>query len=295
MTDYIEIENLIFHKETNVKEYWIDMFKHPMWNMNYYDEPINNNSITYILLIESNYHQAFAHWVLEMAIFLPYYHKLKEILGGSLKIFIINKPYRSYKKLFLNYFNICDDDIIYCNEELKHNDYNEKWFKRFNVTLPKNNICITVPFVLVNFLPITKCQIEEDDFTNRISNFQQFFNIDEIIEQDIEWLFFPRASKENYGPNDRYINYTSITNFLKDKNHIVYDTIETQNLIDQIRLVKRAKNLILDPTSSFLVNGLFCRNTNIYLSSPKNFMDRSFELVYNYITLTNNVCAFKDR
>ena len=58
MTDYIEIENLIFHKETNVKEYWIDMFKHPMWNMNYYDEPINNNSITYILLIESNYHQA---------------------------------------------------------------------------------------------------------------------------------------------------------------------------------------------------------------------------------------------
>ena len=30
-----------------------------MWNMNYYDEPINNNSITYILLIESNYHQAF--------------------------------------------------------------------------------------------------------------------------------------------------------------------------------------------------------------------------------------------
>ena len=41
MTDYIEIENLIFHKETNVKEYWIDMFKHPMWNMNYYDEPTN--------------------------------------------------------------------------------------------------------------------------------------------------------------------------------------------------------------------------------------------------------------
>ena len=245
-----------------------------------------------MLLIESNYHQAFAHWVLEMAIFLPYYHKLKEILGGSLKIFIINKPYRSYKKLFLNYFNICDDDIIYCNEDLKHNDYDENWFKRFNVTLPKNNICITTPFVSVNFLPHTKCQIEEDDFTKRIFNFQQFFNIDESIEKDIEWLFFPRASKENYKPNDRSIDYTSITKFLKDKNHIVYDTIETQNLIDQIRLVKRAKNIILDPTSSFLVNGLFCKNTNIYLSSPKNFPDRSFELVYNYILLSNNISTF---
>ena len=30
--------------------------------------------------------------------------------------------------------------LFYCNEDLKHNDYDENWFKRFNVTLPKNNI-----------------------------------------------------------------------------------------------------------------------------------------------------------
>ena len=61
------------------------------------------------------------------------------------------------------------------NKVYQTDNYDENWFKRFNVTLPKNNICITTPFVSVNFLPHTKCQIEEDDFTKRIFNFQQLF------------------------------------------------------------------------------------------------------------------------
>ena len=289
----ITLNNLEFNIYYNVKDYWINMFDYPIWNFDYYDEKINiNTDITYILLLECNYHCSFGHWVHETAIFLPYFKKLKEKYR-TLKLFIINEPYRSYKKLFLDFFDISKDDIIYCNNELKHNDYNEMWMKRFNIFFPKNNICLTTPIYPLILKPYDKLNIPESIYIDNISNLQKCFNITKEVKIDIDWLFFPRCKKENYKPNDKVYNYNNIIGFLQDKNHIIYDVMETKRLEDQINLIKRSKNIILDPTSSFSVNGLFCKNKNIYLTSPIVHSNiKSCELIYKYILKYNKLCSF---
>ena len=291
----IKINDLIFNIHNNVREYWVNLTEEPKWNFTYYTETMDIP--TYILLIENSYHQAFGHWVYESAIFLQYYNELKKILNKPLKIFIINKPYRSYKNLFLSYYNIDENNIIYCNEELKHNDYNNTWFKRYNVTLPINNICITTPIVTYNTLPASKMPIPINDFKQRIYDLRSSL-LKNIIDNEhkIDWLFLPRAKKENYKPNDRKINYTNVYEFLKDKNHLIYDTMDTKKLIDQIKLVRSAKNVILDYGASFCVNGLFCENQNIYLTTRLAHLQQiCSKTLFKIIMEKNNIFDFNTR
>lgn len=289
----IKINNLEFNIYNNVKEYWINILDLPKWNFTYYEENITEDA-TYILLFEHCYHQAFGHWVYESGIFLQYYNELQKKLDKPLKLFIINKPSRSYKKLFLNFYGIKEENLIYCDHELRHNDYDNNWLKRFNVTLPKNNICITTPVVTYNNLPSNIIPIPIEDFKQRIYDFRNSLlkNIKNDINK-IEWLFLPRATKENYKPNDRKINYSGIYNFLKDKNYVEYDVMNTKDLINQIELVRSAKNIILDYGASFCVNGLFCENQNIYLTSRINHTEQlCSKTLFKIIMENNNVYDF---
>lgn len=293
---FIQINNLKFTKYYNVKEYWINLFNEPKWNFTYYNEEGNKNK-TYIFLIENSYHQAFGHWVYESGIFLQYYNELKEKINNPLKIFIINKPYRTYKKLFLDFYNIPEKDIIYCNEELKHNDYDNNWFTRFNINLPKNNICITTPIITYNSLPPNRISIPIIDFKQRIYNLRNSL-LKNILnkEKKIDWLFLPRAKKQNYKPNDRIINYTHVYNFLKAKNHLIYDVMHTEKLIEQIKIVTSAKNVILDYGASFCVNGLFCENQNIFLTTKINHLEQiCAKTLFKIIMEKNNVYDFDSK
>lgn len=262
----INIDGLIFKTHNNVKNYWINLFDLPTWGMTYYNEELNNDiKPTYILLIENSYHLTFGHWVYDSAIFLPYYKKIEEKINASLKIFIVNNPKRSYKKLFLDYYGIDNNNIIYCNKELRHNDTNTNWFQRYNVTLPKNNICITTPMVPLTLKPLS---ISTDNFINRIEYFKNTLKYNTLNNKKKDWLFLPRATKENYKPNDRIINYNYIYKFLEDKNYMIYNVMDTTDLKDQINILRSADNIILDYGASFSVNSLFIKNKNIYLTTP---------------------------
>ena len=61
---------------------------------------------------------------------------------------------------------------------------------------------------------------------------------------------------------------------LQGKKYVEYDTINTKNLKDQIELLVSSKHIFLDWGSSMLVNGLFCQDSFILISSSLLFQQK---------------------
>lgn len=241
----IIIDNEKFKIYENIKQYWYCLRKDE-FNFIYYDNNIvDNKEKTYILLFENVYQGAFAHWFFDSAIFLQYYNSLNKMFDGKLKIFTINKPERKYKQLLFKFFNIPKENIIYCDEELTHIhrlSRDNKWMSDKNITLPENNICITCPIINLN-----NVKFDKTIYKYRIYKFKELFykKINKKLPS-IEYLFFPRNIVQNLSINDRKINYDKVYAILKNKHYTKYDTMKTENFIDQINLLVNSKNIFLD-------------------------------------------------
>jgi hypothetical protein len=199
-------------------------------------------------ILETVYHDAFAHWVYETAIYL---HLFK--FDG--KIVLRNHPERTYKKLFLSLYGISEEYIVWSNSD----------------QIPENNnICkISKSFCLndTNRDNIPKFNVLVDSFFNSI--------LPETIterrkEKLLNHLFLPRNKVQNYVANDRVMNYQSFYQHISGIDYLEYDTQETKDFKEQIKLLQSAKNVYLDYGSSFLVNGLFCDNSNIYITGKSD-------------------------
>lgn len=112
------------------------------------------------------------------------------------------------------------------------------------------------------------------------------------LDKEIEDLFLPRNTIENYEPNDRHDNYSKIKEILKNKPHLTYNTMDTEDIMKQILLVRSSKNIYLDYGSSFLVNSFFAKNSNIYVSNFMEWIHNTFSLttiLVDIIEKENNV------
>lgn len=95
---YFEIKN-VHTIELHFNKYTLDL------------EYLPNMGHTYTYLnIDTMFHDVFSHWVFESAIYLPLFLKLKKKYP-DLKLY--SKGYKMYKKLFYDYFDICETDIVY--------------------------------------------------------------------------------------------------------------------------------------------------------------------------------------
>jgi hypothetical protein len=255
----ITIDNEIFGIQKNVKSQMCDITTSELY-FDYYDSSVTNNELSvFFLLFETCFDSAFGHWIYESAIYLTYWSELKRKYP-ELKILVKQNPQRSYKKLFFNALNIDEDDIHWLeNEEI--NDC-----KTVYVNIPSNNICInTKPHYMntVQVKNITNFKNLILDFRNRIMN---NLNIIYPEEKTIEYLFFPRSKTENYSSNNRITNYETVYKLLEGKQYTEYDTVNKNNLKEQIELLVSSKNIFLDWGASFCVNSLFCKNSNIFIS-----------------------------
>ena len=116
ITDSLEggiIIDSIF-KVYTVKNLKMCVINRDKWEIETYEHHDNTN---YFFIFEHNT-SAIAHWVYESAIYLELFIKLKKKYG-NIKLVISGK--KVFKKLFLNIFNIFDDDILY----LDNNDSNK--------------------------------------------------------------------------------------------------------------------------------------------------------------------------
>ena len=111
-------------------------------------------------------------------------------------------------------------------------------------------------------------------------------------EKTIDHLFFPRSKIEN--SSERPFDYKKVYETIGNEYYIEYDTMETTDYIDQIRLLAASKNVYLDFGSSFTVNGLFCKDSTIYLTDTHGVMNQIDEfichkIVYDKIAEKNKI------
>jgi capsular polysaccharide biosynthesis protein len=259
------VEKILFSDGNNSNMKWNE-YKLIIRDREYLENDSNNNYFNMTCL----YDTVFGHWTLEVAIFLVIYKKLQKSVP-NIKIYINNN--RFYKESILNAFDISKDDIVYeiskdpntfyLPERISHNcmDFN-----------PKYEMYITN---FVNYL--------ESKMISTV--------------KDIDILFLPRGKKENFIGNDRQINnQDNIEQLLKEKyNTTVYNSDNaTDNFIDQVQLINRAKIIILTYGSAYSVNSIFLDNCKIIVLGEigQQSIYPYGKFIYNYILKKNNTLEF---
>ena len=248
-----------YTKHKNVKNLFCDINNNQL-TFDYHENNNENTEPKYLFLFENPMDTAFAHWIYESSILLLQYIELKEKYP-NLKLLVKKNPNRKYKQLFFDALKINIDDVYYLDnkENIPHD------CKTVYKDIPINNICL-----VSNNYQCLNSMLDTNLLTELIKNFkntiEKNLNININIDKNNKHLFFPRNKKENFEANDRNINYSIVNNILKNEKYIEYDTMETNNFKDQIKLLLSSENIYLDWGSSFFVNGLFCKNSNIYLS-----------------------------
>ena len=239
----------------------------------FYNTCINKDDLKVYFLFETEYHNAFAHWVYENALFLPYI----KYFPKNMLILVNKNEHRTYKTLFFNVFNIPENKLYYIDNRVNQNlDY---------TLIPENNICIVCRNLRLN------TQIRNNKFssifTNLITNFYNEIFENNVFDytKKIKHLFFPRNKKENYKQNDREIDYTNTIKFLEGKECVTYNTEETVDIKDQIQLLLSAENVYLEGASSYFVNGLFCKDTKLYIYGNTTTNEEMNLKIYNLLQL----------
>jgi hypothetical protein len=226
-----QIDGVKIYTVKNVTSYEYQQSKHSIQ----YNNTTQSSDNKYFLF-ESTSNEAFSHWIIESAILISIYKKLK-LIYPTLKLHLLTT--KQYKTLFLNHFNISKDDITYSLEQ-------------------SNECFLAEPFT--NFHNKENCNLHYQYIV-------QFFNTirpETLPEKDIDILLLPRQTKENYAPNDRTHNTKAIEDIIsKTINcHVLHTDIVT-DIKDQINLVLRAKNIIVTDGSPYSINGLISLNSNI--------------------------------
>jgi hypothetical protein len=279
----IIIDSQIFEIRKNVKSQTSNIFTSELF-FEYDNNTNDTNPLLFFLLFETCMDSAFSHWVYESAIYLSYFFELKSKYP-ELKLLVKQNPKRSYKNLFFKALNINENDIYWLeNEEI--NDC-----KTVYINIPGNNICINTKPHYLNTVKIK----DKNIYKKLIIKFRNIIltncNIIYPQEKTIENLFFPRSKKENFAPNDRIINYNKIYKLLEGTNYVEYDTINTKDLKEQIKLLVSSQNIFLDWGASFLVNGLFCKDSNVFfygcIINQLNF--EGLKIIYEIHTENNNI------
>ena len=110
--DEITVNNITFDIKKNVKNVSMDIFTGNK-TYSFHEEDIIENTANVYFLFETPFHEAFAHWVFESSIFLPYVKEFTQL--NNFYVLINKNNERKYKKSFLQLFDILDTHIHYIN------------------------------------------------------------------------------------------------------------------------------------------------------------------------------------
>jgi len=215
----------------------------------------------YYFVIDLVFHDAFAHWVYESAIYLPIFTKLKEIYPT---IKIVLKEKKQFKSLFLKFFNIMETDIVY--------------------DMHSNNVCLFPSPISALNDNHNLTDVYKQIIVQFITNFSQ-----SRIEPCLyDYIILPRQTKENYKNNDRTYDmnvlYDAVTSITTKYNSLHTDTII--DLKDQIAAIQSASCVILTDGSPFLVNNMFCNHQKLIVLDTVTVYQSSFLFKQQYIIET---------
>lgn len=250
-----------------------------------YDILSNNN------ILNSEYHyfifeisaqdssDAFGHWIIECAILLPIFKKIKST-HSNIKLHLHTR--KQFKTLFLNHFNIKENDISYILE-------------------PNNKCFVAEPFTFFDNKPDSSLNfsLHFSLHFRYVVNFFKSIRPELLPEKDIDILFLPRQTKENFCGNNRIHNTKQLEDAILSMNNCyILHTDNITDLKDQINLILRAKNIIVTDGSPYLINSLISLNANIIclgnivLSQISSFTE--MRMVQTIIELNNKVTTIQE-
>ena len=231
------IEDYSFYAQNGVIDINIQHRDTYGWDIKYSD--IKDSEVEeYYYYIDGIYDDAFGHWIFESGIYVHVFNKLKEKYP-SIKILSF-KP-KGYKDIVYDAHNITYDSIA---DEIG------------NI---KNKIIFIKCCSLADH---TDCEL----YLSHVRNWHTYFKEQiKLEEKDIDILYLPRSNTNNYRDSPELFKLQDqlipILN-MNPKVHIYY-TDNTTNIIDQIKLIKRSKIIILNEGSNHNVNGFFADNSRI--------------------------------
>jgi hypothetical protein len=207
------------------------------WDIKYSD--IKDYDVEeYYYYIDGIYDEAFGHWIFESGIYLHIFSRLKEKYPS---IKILSFKSKDYKNITYNAYNISAESIVNKIENYK----NKVIFIKCSSLADHND-----------------CEL----YLSHIRRWHKYLNLQiQIEEKDIDILYLPRSDNNNY----RNISDLSkiqgqlipILNTIPGVN--IYYTDTTKNIIEQIKVIKRSKLIILNEGSNHNVNGFFAENSHI--------------------------------
>ena len=208
------------------------------WVVDIADHGFEEKPTSTYLIVELIGSGAFAHWVFEVAIYLPLFLLLKKEIPLLKLAFPVTQytPRRTYKTLFCSFFGIASTDVVY---ELP--------------PTPKQCIFVSPIAALNNKDYVTMFNLQISHF------FREIQHRSSTAELCYDFVILPRQTKENFG--DKHSTLTQIIDFLKNHNKKIFvlNTDEITDLKEQIYALSRTKHVIVTDGSAFLVNGLLCR------------------------------------
>lgn len=176
--------------------------------------------------IDSQYHDAFGHWVFESAIFLP------GIRAQGKKVALSAK--KQYKLLFCKHLGFNEEDIEYTNEP-----------RTSTITLMNNPVPLEYPDLLRSFFTHFSSSVVPDvDFVLLPRQTKENY-----LHNDRSCRLTPYLDVfRNSGMSYRIVNTDEIT-----------------DLQTQINLVNSGRTVIVTDGSPANVNGMFCSGKTIYI------------------------------
>jgi len=233
----------------------------------------------YYFIIDTNFHEATSHWVIESAVFLPYFKELKKEFP-TLKLLL--KSEKLYKYLFANFFDIQKNDILYEPEPNRENT------AFFSPPIQSQN----------NPKGDKDCmKIYENILKHFYNMFDQF---QEETTDEVDYVILPRQKKENYRPNDRHVSYANIIDYIENSgsvySKIIVNTDDITDLRDQLKAVRKGKTIILTEGAATIINSLFCRNKILLVIGEhmKNLTHRfpCAKLLFDFLMERNTIYCF---
>ena len=276
-----KIDDIPFYAVENLIDYNFNDGSFDRWQIAI-DEGVHSEKKNYYFVIDTKFDDAISHWVIESAVFLPYFKELKKEFP-SLKLIL--KSEKTYKYLFAAFFEIEKTDIVYETEK------------------NKGNLAFFPPPVVAQNNPNTsdeQLKLVESIIPRFYTIFDEF---EPCILSDIEYVILPRQKKENYRPNDRTISYGNLIDYFNKSGSVftssIVNTDDITDLKEQLRLVRKGKTIILTEGAATIVNSLFCKEKILLVNGQhmKNLTGRfpCARLLVDFLMKRNTMHWFFDQ
>ena len=228
------IDDYKFDVQNGVTKISIQHRDHYGWDIEYTD--IDDSEVeNYYYYIDGIYDEAFSHWTYESGIYLHVFNKLKEKYPAIKLLSFRNK---GFKTIQYEAYGILPVTTIESHKN--------------KIIFIKN--CSQADH--------TECEL----YLTHVRRWYSYLkSLRPTVEKDIDILYLPRSSTENYREISeiKNIQYNLINTFNNYNGATIYYTDKTYNMADQVELIRKSKIIIVSEGGNVLVNAYFAKNSHI--------------------------------